>query len=328
MQTRRTRTTPTETLTISSGDEPLRGVERLRYERTIVTPYSTPFGWRSLFNAIWPLAGWAATVYLTSAGPLPLLAGMALATVFIQALYMPVHEAVHRTISAGRANLAWVDRVTGSICAFMLATSFVEHRHVHLLHHTHANAEGDPDVLNSEGGPRAIAGRILIGAVLYPLMPILSMIPGGHRVLPAKLQDRLAAMAAFRSDEARQGSTLVARSHVLLLVAATVFGFGVEAWLLFYVPMWIGRFWLSVVFGWLPHHPYTEVGRYRDTRILTFFASTFLIRGHDYHLLHHLFPRVPHYKLRSVWREMAPHLASQGARIEGTAARELGIPPQ
>ena len=98
--------------------------------------------------------------------------------------------------------------------------------------------------------------------------------------------------------------------------------------MLFYVPMWIGRFWLSLVFGWLPHHPHSEVGRYRDTRIFTFAASTFLIRGHDYHLLHHLFPRVPHYKLRSVWREMGPHLAVQGARIEGAAARELGIAPQ
>ena len=105
-------------------------------------------------------------------------------------------------------------------------------------------------------------------------------------------------------------------------------GYAMEAWLLFYLPVWLGRFWLSVVFGWLPHHPHVEVGRYRDTRVFTFFASTFLIRGHDYHLLHHLFPRVPHYRLRSVWREIGPHLVAQGARIEGKAARELGIAPQ
>jgi fatty acid desaturase len=41
-----------------------------------------------------------------------------------------------------------------------------------------------------------------------------------------------------------------------------------------------------------------------------------------------LFPRVPHYKLRALWRQIGPHLASQGARIEGRAARQLGIEPQ
>ena len=135
-------------------------------------------------------------------------------------------------------------------------------------------------------------------------------------------------MTTFRSSEAQRGATLVAWSHIVLLVAASLLGYAVEAWLLFYVPVWLGRFWLSVVFGWLPHHPHVEVGRYRDTRVFTFFASTFLIRGHDYHLLHHLFPRVPHYRLRTVWREIGPHLAAQGARIEGKAARELGIAPQ
>ena len=314
--------------TFVPSDQPLSGVQRLDYERSIVTPYATRFGWRSIFNAAWPFAAWAAVVYLTSTGTLPLIAGIALSAVAIQALYMPVHEAVHRTISAGRPGLVWVDRLIGSVCAFMLATSFVEHRHVHFLHHTHANAAGDPDVLNAKGGPKAIAGRIVAGALLYPVLPILRVIPGGLRVLPAGLKERLAAMAAYRSPEAQRGATIVAWTHIIVLVGASVLGYAVEAWLLFYLPLWIGRFWLSMVFGWLPHHPHAEVGRYRDTRVFTFFASTFLIRGHDYHLLHHLFPRVPHYRLRSVWREMGPHLAAQGARIEGKAARQLGIAPQ
>ena len=318
-------------MTISSflpGDPPLTGVQRLEYERSIVTPHATRFGWRSIFNALWPLAAWSTVVYLTSTGRLPLIAGVLLSALSLQALYMPVHEAVHRTISAGRPRLVWIDRLIGSVCAFMLSTSFVDHRHGHILHHTHANDDGDPDVLNSKGGPKVIAGRIVVGAILYPALPILRVVPGGLRLLPAGLRQRLAAMATFRSPEAQRGATLVAWSHIVLLVAASLLGYAVEAWLLFYVPVWLGRFWLSVVFGWLPHHPHVEVGRYRDTRVFTFFASTFLIRGHDYHLLHHLFPRVPHYRLRTVWREIGPHLAAQGARIEGKAARELGIAPQ
>ena len=307
---------------------PLDGAERLQFERTMVAGYAGGFGWRSLFNAIWPLAGWAATVALVRNGSIPLMAGFVLSAVCLQALYMPVHEAVHRTISGGRRDLAWLDRAVGSVGAFMLATSFVEHRHTHLLHHTHANDGGDPDTLNSKGGPRLIIGRVLVGAALFPIMPILSVVPGGRRLLPAGLRDRLAEMASYRSEEARRGSNRVAWAYVVILVTASLTGFATEAWLLFYLPMWAGRFWLSVVFGWLPHHPRGEVGRYRDTRVFTFPGSTFLIRGHDYHLLHHLFPRVPHYRLRSLWKAMGPHLASQGARIEGRAARKLGIAPQ
>ena len=122
-------------MTISSflpGDPPLTGVQRLDYERSIVSPHATRFGWRSIFNALWPLAAWSTVVYLTSTGRLPLIAGVLLSALSLQALYMPVHEAVHRTISAGRPRLVWIDRLIGSVCAFMLSTSFVDHRHGHL----------------------------------------------------------------------------------------------------------------------------------------------------------------------------------------------------
>lgn len=308
--------------------EPLSGVERLTYERSTVEPFTSSFGWRTVFNAVWPLVGWVATVALVVTDRLPLAVGVVIAAIMLQAFYMPVHESVHRTISAGRNQWAWIDRVIGSFCAWMLHTSFVEHRHVHLLHHTHTNDQGDPDVLSAKGSPRDIGVRVALGAILYPIVPILAVIPGGTRALPAGLRARLAAAGAYRSPAARRGAIVVAWSHILLLIVAAFAGYGIEFLLLFYVASWLGRFWLSLVFGWLPHHPHEEVGRYRDTRVFTFRGSNCLIRGHDYHLLHHLFPRVPHYKLRSLWRQIGPHLAAQGARIEGRAAHELGIDPQ
>lgn len=314
--------------TSSALAEPLAGVERLNYERRMVAPYTSGFGWRTLANVVWPLLGWLAVVLLVRAGSVPLVVGVVLAALLLQALYMPVHEAVHRTVSAGRSRLTWLDRVVGSVAAWMLLTSFVEHRHSHLLHHTHTNDEGDPDVLNAEGTPADIVIRIVLGAVLYPVVPFLSLVPGGLRLLPSPIRGRLGAAAAFRPTEIQRAQRIVTWSHLAVLAVGTLTGFAVEVWLLFYLPVWLGRFWLSLVFGWLPHHPHDEVGRYRDTRVFTFPGSTFLIRGHDYHLLHHLFPRVPHYKLRALWGDIGPHLAAQGARIEGRAARRLGIEPQ
>jgi beta-carotene hydroxylase len=77
---------------------------------------------------------------------------------------------------------------------------------------------------------------------------------------------------------------------------------------------------MTFLFAWLPHNPHHERGRYRDTRITLFPLSRLLIRGQDRHLLHHMFPRVPHYHLPALFEEMRPHLEANGARIEGPLA--------
>ena len=48
-------------------------------------------------------------------------------------------------------------------------------------------------------------------------------------------------------------------------------------------------------------------------------GSRLIIRGHDYHALHHLFPRVVHYKLPKLWQEIGPQMTAKGVRTEGRA---------
>ncbi|MGB1506836.1 MAG: hypothetical protein ACPHDT_15280, partial [Acidimicrobiales bacterium] len=95
----------------------LTGVERLNYERSTVEPFTSSFGWRTLFNVMWPLAGWIATVTAVLSDRLPMLVGVIVAAAMLQAFYMPVHESVHRTISAGRNRWVWIDRAVGSFGA-------------------------------------------------------------------------------------------------------------------------------------------------------------------------------------------------------------------
>lgn len=305
------------------ADMKLEGIERLTYEKETVAPYVGDIGWRSMFNFAWVVVGFIATVTLYLTGRLPLWAAFLLSTLFLQAAYMPVHEAVHKTLSGGRRSLEWVDTVVGTVAAWLMLVSFQDHVITHLIHHTHANDEKDPDVLNSKGSLRDIVVRSMIGMVIYPLGPIVAVAPPVGRIIPAAIRSRLAESARLRGPEAVAHARRTATSHLAVLVVGTALGYGTVVWLLWYIPVWVGRIWLSAVFGWLPHHPHSEVGRYRDTRIFTFPGSTFLIRGHDYHLLHHMFPRVPHYRLRRLWTDMGQHLAEQGARIEGSAARAL-----
>ncbi|MEE3140397.1 MAG: fatty acid desaturase [Actinomycetota bacterium] len=302
---------------------PRTGTDRLMYERSIVEPHVGSIGWRSLFNITWCVLGWVSIVALRTAEMIPLWAAVLLAALFLQACYMPMHESVHKTLSAGRPALRWVDRSVGALAGWLLCESFSAHSITHLKHHTHTNDETDPDVLNSKGSPRDILFRVIIGMILYPLGPVFAAIPPTRRLLPKGLAARLGQMAQLRGPEAIAAGKPVVIGHVTVLVLGSILGYAETVWLLWYVPAWIGRFWLSLVFGWLPHHPHSETGRYRDTRVFTFFGSTFLIRGHDYHLLHHLFPIVPHYRLRRLWRDIGHHLADQGARIEGRAAKRL-----
>lgn len=302
------------------------GLDRLTYEKEAVAPFVGAIGWRSMFNATWSVGGWVATVWLYLADSIPLWAAMLLAGFFIQACYMPVHEAVHKTLSGGRAQLSWIDRGVGAICGWLMLISFEDHRITHLIHHTHANDEFDPDVLNSKGSPKDLVVRSIIGFIVYPLGPVISVVPALGKLLPAAVAQRLGMSAKLRGPEAVAAARRVGWTHLAFLVVGSLLGFGVVVWLLWYVPVWVGRVWLSGVFGWLPHHPHGETGRYRDTRIFTFPGSGFLIRGHDYHLLHHMFPRVPHYHLRKLFDEMGDHLVEQGARVEGSAAKRVVAP--
>ena len=303
--------------------EKLTGVERLNYEKEITAPFLGKFGYRTIFNFLWASAGFVTVIFLTHSGGLPLWLGLLLNVLFIQAFYMPMHECVHHTPSGGKPSLAWMDNLIGLSSGFVLCESFTGHVTTHLLHHTHANGEEDPDVLNSEGTPLEIFVRVIAGATLYLVTPLLTFMPFLAYLFPKGIKERFAQREQLRGPEVARAAKLVASLHLIVLVAGTVLGYGKIVWLLWYFPAWIARYWLSLVFAWLPHRPHEETTRYRDTRIFTFPGSTFLIRGHDHHLLHHLFPRVPHYHLRTLWKEMAPHLHAQGARIEGNAARQV-----
>lgn len=291
--------------------------QQVRRERRIAAPYRGDFAWRIVFEFVRDFGAWLAVIALALAGVLPYWLAC-LANGWLAYLhYMTLHEATHGNIS-GHSGHRWADDVVGSLSSLPLWFSYRAHRVSHMKHHAHTNDPArDPD--HFVGGPfRQIFPKFLLLSFLQIAVPVLSLVPGGMRLLPLSLLGGggNVDVSLLESDYERAIQRRFTRACLAAFAALSLAGYFWEALLLWYLPSRIGFFIVVVVFAWLPHHPHAERGRYRDTRVTLFPLATLLIRGQNHHILHHMFPRVPHYRLPALFADMRPILEAQGVRIE------------
>ncbi len=290
-----------------------------RREIRIAAPYRNHFAWRVVAETVWGFGLWATMIGLAMQGIVPYAVACLVNGWLAYLMYMTLHEATHGNVSGGRAQLRWVDDLVGSISSIPLWFSYRSHRISHMQHHAHTNDPAlDPD--HFVGGPfSALIPKYLTLSLLEIALPVLSLVPGGTRLLPRSLQ-RLADEDVPRSPLEIAYQRRFILGCLAVFAALSLAGYFKEAFLLWFLPAKIGVFIVLVVFAWLPHLPHAERGRYRDTRITLFPGGTLLLRGQNHHLLHHMFPRVPHHGLPALFAELRPILEAQGARIEGPLA--------
>jgi beta-carotene hydroxylase len=290
-------------------------------ERAIVAPYWGGFQSRIVVTFILVLALWVAIIALGSTGHLALWIGALINTVVATMFYMPLHEAVHGNISGRQAKYRTIENLVGALSSIPLGISFATHRPSHLRHHAFTNdPDRDPDHFTF-GRLIDLPMKWFFVALVTTFLPVFAFIPAARKILPQQIGRSLAG------DSNRASGLLQLRFWLLTtlaLVLAIPFGLLVPALLLWYLPSRIQALWLLFIFAWYPHHPASDTGRYVDTRIAVFPGSRFLIRGHDHHALHHLYPQVPHYRLRALWQEMAEDLIPKGVRAEGRALGATG----
>jgi beta-carotene hydroxylase len=291
-------------------------------ERTTAARYMGGPQVRIVVEFLVSTAAWIAVLVLGTTGVIPLWVGLILNSIIATTFYMPMHEAAHGNISGRPKGERRLDDLIGMLCSIPVGFSYTAHRASHLRHHAFTNdLDRDPDRFT--GGPLALVpAKWFTQVMVLTFLPVFAFVPPARRLLPAGLKRSLAADAGNR----RMG-LLQLRFWLLttaVLVIAFLNGFGWPALLLWYLPARIQGLWLILVFAWYPHHPAQDVGRYVDTRVAVFPGSGLLIRGHDHHAMHHMFPRVPHYRLRALWQEVAPEMVAKGVRAEGRAAAATG----
>ena len=78
-----------------------------------------------------------------------------------------------------------------------------------------------------------------------------------------------------------------------------------------------GAFLTIYLFSYLPHKPYKDTARWKNTNIQLFSIRWFeeLMFQQNLHAVHHLFPRVPFYNYRTVFEKLEPSMRKKETPI-------------
>ena len=227
------------------------------------------------------------------------LAGVSFCT---YAVYTPLHDAVHGAVTGMSVERRWINEWVGYTAGHFLGISFTAHRRSHLKHHRATNdPTEDPDMVLSASNAAELAVAWLKGVPKEWLFA--------------------ASFTHFTDAE----KVTVRREFVAIIVTRLIVLFacadlGVTL-LTLILGQLVGNAVLVTLFAWSVHHPHTEQERMKTTTVYQ--ARTGLdtlmtvIWGYqNYHAIHHLYPKVPFFRYRRLYRALEPYLLDSGVPVK------------
>jgi len=202
------------------------------------------------------MLGIVATWYFALAGILPMWAGCAINGVLAYGMFSIAHDGTHRAIS----RVSWLNEFVGGIGLFFLLpyAPMPVTRWIHMQHHRFTNAETDPDRFTHDSP----AWQVPFRWSNFDLYYLVYFVKHG---------------GAMRQKHWRLVCGYIS-AVVVVVVCASIAGYGYEVLMLWLLPTRIALFLVSLVFVFLP-----------------------LLVYQNYHLIHHLYPTVPFYRIHDVW---------------------------
>ena len=196
-----------------------------------------------------------------------------------------IHDASHNSAHSNRI----INSVLGHCSALMLGFAFPVFTRVHLQHHANVNdPENDPDHFVSTGGPLwLIAARFFYHEFFF---------------FRRKLWRKYELLEWFLSR-------MFLITIVMLGIHYGFIGYVMNFW---FVPAMVVGMALGLFFDYLPHRPFKERDRWKNSRVYPSPILNLLILGQNYHLVHHLWPSIPWYKYQSAYYDTKPLLDAKG----------------
>ncbi len=265
---------------------------------TLARPHMGDIAWPTVVLCAGTLAVLSVSTAAALLGWLPLWLATLAHAILLYVIFTPLHEAAHGNIHGTRQGLRWLNEAIGHVSGLVLVMPYPLFRTAHSAHHRHTNdPERDPDHWVATSHPLAILGRCMSISWSY----ILYTARFGAR------------------DDALYGLAYLGGVIGLVLAAAA---FGVLAWViwLWLVPALLATTVLAFAFDWLVHYPHTNQDRFQNTRIHLVDGGwqtpvALLSLWQAYHLIHHLFPRIPFYRYARAFADLRPILEAHGAPV-------------
>lgn len=205
-------------------------------------------------------------------------------------IFSPAHEASHRNIARSRIVNDWI----GRIAIFWMHGSFQQFKEVHLDHHAHANVPLDDPDFHAARKPNCWSFFLWS----FSLAQYLGYLLRKKKYFKKPLANLTYLAIASLYFWAYQEGVLVP-----LIVSWTL-------------PALAGTALVVYIFDHLPHTPHKESSRYRLARIVEGSPFLFFImQGHNYHLIHHLWPSIPWYQYRKAFELKKSELLEAGAPV-------------
>jgi fatty acid desaturase len=236
-----------------------------------------------------------------------------------------MHECAHQSLFA----TPWLNDVIGQwLCAAPEWQRLHAYRAHHFKHHARTSLDDDPDLVLAAPFPTTRASlvrkflRDVTGLAYFRRVAALLLMDAGVLVYTASTG---ATYAQPRPSPAQMLKSLVANFGPVLLTNAALFALlaaSGHAWLYgVWVLSWATTFSLFVRIRSIAEHAVTETGsdplkNTRTTQAHVLARLTVAPHHVNYHLEHHLLPKVPHYKLRA----LHALLRERGAYADATHA--------
>jgi len=241
-----------------------------------------------------------ASTYAAVCGSIALILAFFINACIQFVLFTVLHDASHRSLS----QVSWLNELLGSISVFLLTplAGAKVFRFIHMQHHRFTNEDvaHDPDYWASKGPKWMLPLRWMFLDIHYVLWYLKHW-----NQRPRKEHVEL---------------VLTIGSAVLILTIASYFGYGFWALLLWLASGRLASSALVMAFDYLPHYPHDTTAKENEFRATNLkpnasWLMTPILLGQNYHLIHHLYPRLPFYRYGWVWKSAQQPLIDSGARL-------------
>ena len=293
------------TIASSPRDEPNANADREALK--LVKPYQGMVAWRTVWVAVAIVSAFALVTTLGTMRIIPLWLGMISNSFILYLDQTPLHEACHGNIAGKDSRFLWLNHLVGFVCGAILLHEYKAFRYMHLAHHRDTNdTEIDPDRWVAVQGPLNVLFRCFTIVFWYHQYFWKHIAFHAHIPGMRPLTIHIAAMYALLYSVA---------------LGLSVYGYWREVLMLWIVPHIVASAMIIYFFAYLTHKPHEVHERYRDTNVFWVKGkvaepvANWLYMFQNFHLIHHLFPRIPFYLYPKAFRDLKPVLTREKAHI-------------